>query len=331
MIDLPTTVSIHIACACNAAYLPHVATLLQSIVAANCNASLVAHVLHDSSIDVSEQKKLCDALIKQGMQVEFHQPDERRLAGLTTNSRYPAVVWFRALLPELLPALDRIIYLDADMIVLHDLRALWATDLEECTLAAVADIPHPTAVNHWRSLKLDSAADQFNTGLLLMDLSRMRQGCFTDALLVQGRIGMETRLPDQDAYNMTVQGHWKRLHPKWNCMSPLFPGHMHHITSSHKKLDQIEAATSPCIVHFEGGLPHEKPWHHAYDHPHKALYMAYRAMTPWPLHRLDGNSWRGALYRRMPRWLHPFLLWTRASLGALSENIRGLGNVKSRH
>ena len=46
---------------------------------------------------------------------------------------------FRCSLPELLPNLNRIIYLDADLFVNRDIKELWDVDICEYCLAGVAD------------------------------------------------------------------------------------------------------------------------------------------------------------------------------------------------
>ncbi len=48
--------------------------------------------------------------------------------------------WYRIFLPDLLPEVDRILFLDADLLALDSLAPLWETDLSEHYLAAVTNV-----------------------------------------------------------------------------------------------------------------------------------------------------------------------------------------------
>ena len=55
------------------------------------------------------------------------------------NNGLPVTSCYRFILADLLPSLDRIIYLDVDTLVLRDLTELWRTDLEGKFIGVVKD------------------------------------------------------------------------------------------------------------------------------------------------------------------------------------------------
>ena len=49
-------------------------------------------------------------------------------------------MWYRIFLPELLPDVDRVLYLDADTIAVDSLAPLWEIDLDDSYLGAVTNV-----------------------------------------------------------------------------------------------------------------------------------------------------------------------------------------------
>ena len=49
-------------------------------------------------------------------------------------------MWYRIFLPELLPDVDRVLYLDVDTLAVDSLEPLWATDLGDAPGGAVTNV-----------------------------------------------------------------------------------------------------------------------------------------------------------------------------------------------
>ena len=101
-------------------------------------------------------------------------PLKGRLQGVYIDPRYTEAASLRLLLPELLPELDKILYLDCDIIVRQDLTRLWnETDLGDNYLAAVYEAAIEGQAERFRALGCDPVK-YFNSGFLLMNLKQMR-------------------------------------------------------------------------------------------------------------------------------------------------------------
>lgn len=278
---------LHLACAADAAYVPHSAAMLHSAVGRR-GQPVVVHYLHGPRFPVTQARKLEAMFSRRPSEIVFHEIPDRQLRGLPLRHRFGPAMWYRIFLPDLLPDVSQILYLDVDTLVLDRLDPLWETDLDGCYLAAVTNVFMEYHRHRPPELGID-AADYFNSGVLMFNLVRMRAEDFAGKLidLVRTR-GSELLWPDQDALNLVVGSRWARLHPRWNVMNSFF---------SRRELaenvfgDQTlaEALAKPAIRHFEGpGLA--KPWHALYDGPDQDLYRRHRAATPWPRVRLQGNS-----------------------------------------
>lgn len=115
----------------------------------------------------------------------------------------PIETYFRFLLPELLPQLERVLYLDIDILVCGNLQSLYQVDLGDSCIAAVVenDIGHffpdyPPTIGV-------EAERYFNAGVLLLDLEKMRQRDLSRILIdIATQMGPHLRFGDQDVLNL---------------------------------------------------------------------------------------------------------------------------------
>ena len=98
--------------------------------------------------------------------INFINIDASRFAGLKLNIDYISLeTYFRYLISEVCPHLDKALYLDADLVINKSLDDLWNTDLEEYmppvskTVILRAKIIKPRLV--WRLMKFISMPELF--------------------------------------------------------------------------------------------------------------------------------------------------------------------------
>lgn len=307
---------IHVACAADAAYLPHAAAMLRSLLSRHPGAT--THLLHGAALpaaDIGRLRAMCESA---GGALCAHTIADAAVAGLAEMDRIPRAMWYRLFLPDLLADVDRVLYLDCDVLVMDDLDPLWATDFGDRLLACVSNVFERGAETRARDLGLASPGQYFNSGVMLLNLRAWRAQDTTREVL---RIARSQRLvwPDQDALNLALAGRWLPLHPRWNCQNSLF------------FLDQArdvfgapvvrEATTHPAILHFEGGEL-AKPWHYLCKHPRRAEYFRQRAATPWPEVAVEGRTALNRLLRGLPSpWLIAALRLQQRVRGAVQRRL----------
>lgn len=132
-------------------------------------------------------------------------------------------------LQTLFPQLDRVLFLDADIIVNRDLSPLAGLDMQGCPIAAVQD---PIAkvisydIQNCETLGLDPQARYFNSGFVLFDLACWRRMDWESRLsqtIENSQI--ERTYNDQSFLNVTFSKKWLPLPRKWNRLIVLKPGH----------------------------------------------------------------------------------------------------------
>jgi lipopolysaccharide biosynthesis glycosyltransferase len=286
----------HVACAADATYAPHCATMIASLLDHCDPSALCVQYLHPEDLPAATLADLRQMTTIRGAGFRSHAFADGEIAGLPSWPGVRPVMWYRVLLPERLAELDKVLYIDADAIVLDDLRPLWDTDLAGAPLAAVTNVLAAAFAGHAERLGLPDAAAYFNSGVMLLNLARLRDENSCARLIEYGR-SHRLRFWDQDALNVFFHRERRALHPRWNCLNGmfLFPAARKHFGSA-----ELEAAKArPAIVHFEGPGP-GKPWHYLSKHPYQRDYLRYRAQTPWPLHELEGRTLRNRVLRLLP-------------------------------
>lgn len=160
------------------------------------------------------------------------------------------------LLPDVLPAnVPRVLFLDADVLVLDDVGVLWEEQLGPRALAAAPDgaIPRcgsPRAVKDRHALGVPDNARYFNAGVLLMDLDAWRQRSIAPrALEYLERVGNRADFVHQEALNAVAWNDWLPLQARWNLLASV----------AGRRFDSYgpDARGRPGIVHFAGRV---KPW-----------------------------------------------------------------------
>lgn len=178
-----------------------------------------------------------------------------RMEGVYIDPRYTEAASLRLLLPELLPELDRILYLDCDIVVRQDLVQLWEkTDLADNYLAAIYEAAIEGQAERFRALGCDPAK-YFNSGFLLMNLAQMREEKVSEKLLEACRVPY-LEFPDQDALNQVCQGRVLPLSPLYNSIRTFFiPKYKADFVRQYSE-PLWEQVQREATIHYTGG----KPW-----------------------------------------------------------------------
>lgn len=291
---------LHVACATDARFAADCAVLLTSLTSTNDPAAIHVHLLHDDSLSGSDRDALREIVVRAGAGFEAISELGRETLTLAQSERFPLRIWYRVLLPDLLPEVSRVLYIDADAMIAAPLDELWERDLEGNLVGAVTNPLYTSMVPRIVSdLGLSGAASYFNSGVLLMDLAAWRAADTVSAVIDFARRHV-IAWPDQDALNGVLHNQRLRLHPRWNAMPGLWELPRRFLPYTDDEVR--EAAEKPAIVHFVGPY---KPWHYRSRHPYRQLYFEYLEHTPWSGRPIEGRSARQAFLKRLPTvWAH---------------------------
>lgn len=204
----------------------------------------------------------------------FQPFDISRYSHFRTDNHISHASYLRIFIPEILPeSVEKVLYLDCDLLVRHDIAPLWDTELGDKVLGAVQN---PFFVRH-DDLAMPPRADYFNAGVLLMNLKRWRALDGT-ARIIRFIEAHHDHLwaHDQDALNAVFCGEFHALAPGWNFQTAMLWSEPDGLSLSYPQYRRL--LEDPGIVHF---TTPSKPWHFDNLHPYKSTYFQYLEKTPY--------------------------------------------------
>ncbi len=112
---------------------------MQSILE-HTDSRICFHILHDETVSEENKRKLKQVAHQKGDIIQFHFIDTSIFDDVKDRlHRFTVGTMFRLMLPEILPNLNKIIYLDADLLVNRDVKGLWDIDVSNYCVAGVRD------------------------------------------------------------------------------------------------------------------------------------------------------------------------------------------------
>lgn len=285
---------ISVAFACDESYAKHVAVVIKSIFAkATLENEYEFHIL-TMGLTPETANRLQKLVSNCNGTLQIHHIAQEKLANFPA-SRHTLNAYLRLFLAELLPVKDKILYLDADLIVFDSLNKLWHHPLGNYAVAAAVDSTAcfvDSASEHLGSLNLPIDHQYFNSGVLLLNLRVLREIRLLEKVLVWTIKNSHLMLhSDQDALNALLAGKITYLHLRWNLQVPLIDP----VRFGWGCIQvQGEAVADPAIIHYVTG---RKPWLRQYKLPYQHLYFYYLAQTPWKDDPLSPYTFRQRLHR----------------------------------
>lgn len=291
----------HVAFGINEEFADQLRVLWASLFAHHEKGALCLHVLH-SGISPYQESHLRTLARKHQMECRFNLIPHSRVSAFPVKKNFPSSVQYhRLFIPEFMPSgINRVLYLDTDMLVCRDLTPLLEHELEGYTVGAVEDLDTQASC---KRLGIPLARGYFNSGMLLMDLPAWNANSISsrvqDYLVSHRDEPAVIKYPDQDALNTVLQHSRKRLPLEWNTFA-CYPWFQPNELSP----AQQAAVLNPGIIHFIGP---EKPWLPSYATPYQNDYQHYA--------RLAGV--------KFPRSFSPRAFWLRRKQAKQRELMRG--------
>lgn len=163
------------------------------------------------------------------------------------NKRLSNIVYARLMIDRLVgPEVERVLYLDCDMLVRDNIEKLYDIDMEGHPIAAVRD-SIGAFITGGRDLRsnadlFDIADPYFNAGMVLIDVQQWRAADLIGRMEQALADGVMARIYyDQDFLNLVFARNWLQLPWRWNTIDA---------RHAHEGLD-------PAILHYTGKT---KPW-----------------------------------------------------------------------
>lgn len=270
--------------------------------------SITVHILHDNTLTADNRDKFSYIAGQYGQLVKFYNVEElcadkiKKIIELipAAKSAYSSIATFyRFFIPQLLkPNIDKVIYLDSDLVVNLDVKEFWQIELGDKILGVVPEIFNRNDVQKAFPLVSDgliSPENYFNAGVLLMNLEALRseKDAIINAIKFTSQNSRYQKFMDQDILNCCFSTRTVKLPNKFNRFT-IYARKDRELTLGKK------------IYHFAGsGLKLDM------SDPFNRLWMNYFIRTPW----FDVDT-IGRLYAGMQQ-LHVGLKQSMANVSAM--------------
>jgi lipopolysaccharide biosynthesis glycosyltransferase len=256
--------SYNIVTACDNEFAQHTTVMLASLFSHHPDCSFQVFILVPADFLEETASKVIASFNGNFGALKIIRVSDDVTSDLKIDRHVTGATYLRLRIGELLPAkLDRVLYLDSDIIITGDVTELFEMDLLGFPFGAVPD----AVVDGYREVRakigLGANAYYFNAGVLLIDLPRWRSLNIGVRAINYCRSNRDAiTFWDQCALNHVANGGFYVLDEKWNFQS-------------HSSVDKLPSAL---IIHFTGEL---KPWHFMCTHPLKHLYFEFLKQTAW--------------------------------------------------
>lgn len=279
---------IHIVCGIDDKFLMPCGVLMTSVFENNKNEQIEFHIITESltKSSIDSLQNIADNY-KQRLSIVF--VEKTLFDDYPTNTYISTAAYNRILAAKILPSgMKRCLYLDADMIVIGNIRELYNANMNNAAVGVIID-QSGDDIRHFNRLDYNWEKGYFNSGLLLMDLDVWREKELSNKVLNYiDSHKSKLQFHDQDALNAVLYDYTYYFPMKYN-MQFSFLYKNPFIAKSRWK-DMCEAAEQPVIIHYTNKI---KPWHRECIHPYKGIWFEYYKNTEWGKNKLKVYSQKG--------------------------------------
>lgn len=258
-------------------YIQHCMAMLCSLYENNREHEITLHIMMKSLSDRCKNY-IKNISLKYNNNCIFYAVDESLLDGVQFRKQRPLskAAYYRLLLSSVLPKnLEKVLYLDCDIIVLRDISEIFNIELDNYALAASIDT-FPYSQQHRLQLHMEADERTFCSGIMLVNLKYWRNHKCEEGLLEYAKRHRKiVYLHDQDVLNYYFKKKWFLLPPKWNKVA----GTIRPIPFLYNKhFDIDDYIKRPMLYHYAS--IDVKPWLNAYT-PEKNSYIKYLKLSDY--------------------------------------------------
>ncbi len=182
--------------------------------------NIYIHILHDKTLLDNNKKIMRDIVEKHKQNIKFYDISMLDKLQEIEHIAMNKGMLYRLYMPDLCANVNKIIYLDADVLVMGDIKDLWNVDMDCKLIAAVKDLEYTRNIyiktKYYEKMGV-SYTKYFNSGVMLLDLDNIRR----EKNLIGGILSFAKRYPycamlDQDYLNWEFRDRVLLLPAKYN-------------------------------------------------------------------------------------------------------------------
>lgn len=272
----------------NEKYAPYAGTSITSLFENNKETSITVHILGEnlSADSIEKFNELANSYSKT---IVFYDTQEviKLLKSLGVSPYRGSYAANLRMFPSYFidESIERLLYLDADTIVVGDVLELFDTFLGEKAVGMVIDSLGNSCMK--TVLNISSSESYYNSGVILYDMKTWRKQHITEKIIeFIEQTNRRFTSPDQDILNSVLVGQIAKLSPKYN-MQPFHMVYSYNLfykyygTVDYYSSSEVEMAKCDVRIYHSFRYVGEFPWDKNTLHPYKELFDKYLRIGPW--------------------------------------------------
>jgi len=256
-------------------YIKPLKIMLKSLFLNNLEDEFTIYLMH-SSISDEELDDLSDFISAHGSQLENLYIGDEYFNDAPTLLHYTKEMYYRLLAYKFLPKdIDRVLYLDPDILIINSIKTLYNMNIEDYLYAAAYH--DKISVKEINKIRLNSYGIEayYNSGVLLMNLELQRKTIVEDEIYeFVEKNHSKLIMPDQDTLNALYSKKIKSIDEKLYNYDARFYLYYKIMSSGVWDIDHVIKNT--VILHFCGK---KKPWKKDYNGKFHSLYKHYEKLA----------------------------------------------------
>lgn len=252
-------------------YIRPALVMLESLFEHN-NPDIHIYLLHSNVCD-ENLKRLAAHIGRLGGRFSDIRVPAELFEGAAVTKYFTKEMYYRLLIPRLLPDEERALYLDPDIIIFRSIEEFYRSDFDGSLMIAVpdylGDVYYP---ERKKNLGLESRYKYINSGVILFNIAPMNE-CFSidDMFRFMDECGLTLEFPDQDLINVYFKDRIKYAPREYNFTTEYVStgDFLRYVFSPRYRRSERERAV---IAHYMGKC---KPWKPSYYYKYYRKYRSY--------------------------------------------------------
>ncbi len=254
-------------------YVKYCSVVIASILKnSKADETFTFHIINDGSITQESKNKLAQLKHIKDFEIKYYAQNKKLHHEQRNDTRadIPMVTNYRMMISSILKDIDKIIFMDADLIIVDSLSELWNTNIDNYYMACCPSTEEGASY-YQRSLDIPDNYKYCNTGVMLANLKLWRQNHIEDLLFEKEKKYRGIyKYYDQCIFNITLYDKILYLNQKFN-FRPAVWDNKKALSKFHKDKN------NPVIIHWASPY---KPWNNK-NVKHFDDYKKYTKLTPF--------------------------------------------------
>lgn len=210
--------------------------------------------------------------------IKIYHIDSAPLRSLPKTNVWPVSIYYRLLSFDYFSErLDRLLYLDADVICKGSLQSLASLEFNDEYGAVVIDVDTMQKKSAVRLQNPEFEGNYFNSGVMYINLNQWLKSSLTERffnLLSDESVIGKLKYPDQDILNIIFLHHARILPREYNTIYSL----KSEFENKNSKYYSEFIKENTVFIHYTGVT---KPWHNWANYPSAQFFRNVYDVSPW--------------------------------------------------